>query len=338
MKLLKGFFPTAGAARYQLGHDSLLHVIEARRGRGKSYAMMAVILDALEAGTSVVTNTTAMDYYRCAVELCRRGRFRLVADALLYLHEKVTIARRWDDFFQAYDSLVVFDECIRHFDARPGMAAKPPSLFYEWARQTRKLQCTVYFVVHSLEWLDKRLSQLVDVHWFVRKESIKGETAPDGTPFPRRFWLYGNDPGGVGKVEQVNRNSADLVATLPFDVRIARCYESRGLIREMAEETAFASVAAIREYHVELGRVVGIDGEERLAELLRFYGATAGHAGGEAASTSGPGATLAAMARLRSARLVERQQGVTPAPKPEARATRRLAQRTAAVVLGDRGT
>jgi hypothetical protein len=306
VKFLKGFFPTAGAAPYRLGHDSLLHVIEARRGRGKSYAMMHVILDALEAGIPVVTNTSAMDYYRVAVELCRRGKFRLVADALLYLHDRVTVARSWDDFFRAYGSLVVFDECIRHFDARPGLSAKPPALFYEWARQTRKVNCTMYFVVHSVEWMDKRLTQLVDVHWFVRKESVKGRLAPDGTSYPERFWLYGNDPGGVGKVENVTRNTADLVCSIPFDVRVARCYESRGLIAELLDTTSFDSVGAIREYHLELGREVGIDGESRLRDLLRFYGTDPEECGREASASEGADSVLRAMARLRAARLEQR--------------------------------
>lgn len=37
-------FPTLGAARHDLGHDKLLHVLEGRRGRGKSYVLADLVL------------------------------------------------------------------------------------------------------------------------------------------------------------------------------------------------------------------------------------------------------------------------------------------------------
>lgn len=263
--IFKGLFPTAGAVPYKFGHDSLLHCIEARRGRGKSYLMANLVVDLAEQRIPMWVNTTSLDFYRVGLELVRRDSFSSLTVALDWLAENVTFLRSWDDIFEAYNGVLIFDECVRHFDSRPGMAAPVPKLFWEWARQTRKLMMTVYFLSHSVEYLDNRVSRLLDVFWMVRKVADKTRKAPDGTSYPVRFFAYGNDPGGAGKVDSVNRLSADLLVTVPFRLAIARCYESRGLINEIEGDSRFDTVRAIRELHESLGRVIGIDGQQALA-------------------------------------------------------------------------
>jgi hypothetical protein len=182
----------------------------------------------------------------------------------------VTFAESWDDVLEVYDGVVLFDEATRLFDGRRGMGVSVPSVLYEWFKQSRKVRATVYFVVHSLEWLDVRIRQNVDLFWMVRKELPKKPTAfaPDGTPLPVGFWLYGKDPGGVGKVDDVGRTSADLISWVPFDVRVARSYHSWELIQELQGDPRYPDMAAIREHHELNGRAFGILGRELLAGHL----------------------------------------------------------------------
>lgn len=282
--MLKGLFPTAGAVSYRFGHDGLLHALEARRGRGKSYLMTQLVLDLAARRVRMVTNTASLDFYRMALYLVQRGAFPSMVEALGWFAVNVRFARTWDDIFTAYDAVVIFDEATRLFDGRKGMAVRVPMLFFEWAKQSRKMRCTTYFITHSLEWLDKRVTQLLDMFWQVRKVSDKNARAPDGTPLPVRFYAYGIDPGGAGRVENVGRATADFVVTVPFRRRVAECYDSWGLINEISGESRFSTVADIKAWHEERGRVLGRDGEEKLVWHL---GRLAGDADADTATPSG---------------------------------------------------
>jgi hypothetical protein len=270
VQAFRDMFPTLGAKRFQLGHDKLLHVLEGRRGRGKSYVLADLVLRLAAQRVPIVTNTSSVDYYRIALLLVARRDFDTLESALAWLHGNVTFAQSWDDVLEVYDGVVLFDEATLLFDGRRGMGVPVPSVLYEWFKQSRKVRATVYFVVHSLEWLDVRIRQNVDLFWMVRKELPKKPTefAPDGTPLPLGFWLYGKDPGGVGKVDDVGRSSADLVSWVPFDVRVAQSYHSWELIQELQGEPRFPDMAAIREHHEAAGHEFGILGRELLAAHL----------------------------------------------------------------------
>jgi hypothetical protein len=275
--VLKGIFPTYGAQPYQLGHDKLLHVLEGRRGRGKSYTLADLVYRLAARRVRIVTNTSSLDYYRLALLLVRDGQFPSVHDALVWFRDHVTFAHTWDDVLLAYDAVVLFDEATRLFDARRGLGTGVPPVAFEWLRQSRKVRCTVYFVAQSMEWLDVRVRQLVDMFWQVRKEGSKTLKAPDGTPLPLRFWLYGLDPGGVGRVDEVNRHVADFICEVPFRVRIAQAYHSWELIAELAGTPSCDNMSGIREYHEDLGRSFGVEGRELLdAHIERLSPAAAG--------------------------------------------------------------
>src|SRR5690606_17910928 len=55
--VLKALFPTGGARQVTLTHDGLLHVLEGRRGRGKSYFLTDLIIRCVGDRVPVVTNT-----------------------------------------------------------------------------------------------------------------------------------------------------------------------------------------------------------------------------------------------------------------------------------------
>jgi hypothetical protein len=274
--VLKGVFPTYGAQSYTLGHDKLLHVLEGRRGKGKSYTVADLVYRMAAQRVRIVTNVGSTDFYRLALLLVRDGHFRSLAEALEWFSSNVTLARSWDDVLLAYDSVIIFDEATRLFDARKGMGAGVPTLMFEWLRQSRKVRCTVYFIAQSMEWLDVRIRQLVDMFWQVRKEVGRdGARAPDGTPLPVGFWLYGLDPGGVGRVDEVNRHVADFISRVPFRLRIAQSYHSWELIAEIAGAPTVDTMSDIRRLHEEGGRSFGVDSVELLAEHCRRLSAPA---------------------------------------------------------------
>lgn len=262
--ILKGLFPTGGAQKVQLEHDSLLHVLEARRGRGKSYLLTELMIRMIGRRVPIVTNTTAVDLYRVALVLVRRGHWSSVLEVLEWCAVNVRFAKTWDDLLLSHNSVVILDEATRLFDGRKGLGVSLPSIVFEWLKQSRKMGLSVYFVAHSVEWLDKRVTQILDMYWQVRKVAHPRRRAPDGTPYPLKFYAYGLDPGGVGRVENVNRARADWVVEVPFNVRVAQCYESQGLIHEIAGECHYNTVSEIAAELESRGVMLNVDGEQLL--------------------------------------------------------------------------
>jgi hypothetical protein len=269
MNIARKWFPTAGARRYDLGHDGLMHAIEGRRGRGKSYAMARLVLLMAAQRTPVVTNVGSLDFYRMALWLARNKKFANLYDALTWFHANVTIAKTWDDVLGAYDSVVIFDEATRLFDARRSLSVQAPSILFEWFKQSRKVRCTTYFVAHAIGWLDVRIQENLDLVWLVRKESDKKKKAPDGTQAPVRFRMYGLNPGGVGKVKEMERDHADVMTSFPFRVEVARMYHSWELVQEIVGTPSWNLMDEIKRHHVSKGRNLGLDGVELLERDLQ---------------------------------------------------------------------
>jgi hypothetical protein len=264
VSLLRRWFPTAEARPYELGHDGLMHALEGRRGRGKSYALARLMLLMAREKVPMVTNAASIDYYRMGLWLARHGHFPGLYEALVWLEANVTVARTWDDILGAFDSVVIFDEATRLFDARRSLGVQAPAVLFEWFKQSRKVRCTTYFVAHAIPWLDIRIQQNLDVVWLVRKEAVKGRKAPDGTPLPARFHLYGLNPGGVGKVEHMLRTVADLRCSYPFRVEVARMFHSWELVQEISGTPSWGDMEGIKRHHLEAGRHLGIDGYDAL--------------------------------------------------------------------------
>jgi hypothetical protein len=270
--MLKGFLqkwmPAYAARPYTLGHDGLLHVLEGRRGRGKSYTATTIVLRAAEQRIPVLTNTSSTDFYRMAVELCRRKAFDSLPQALEWLNTNVTLLTDWNNLLEAYDCIIIIDEATRLFDARRGLGVSVPPVVYEWFRQSRKVKVTCYLLAQSLEWLDARVKQLLDLYWQVRVVRHKKLKAPDGMGWPLQFWCYGQDPGGVGRVEHLNRQKADFIAKIPFDMRVKNLYYSWELIAEVTGTPRYESMQDIRRFHEAHGRFFGLDAKEKLQEQI----------------------------------------------------------------------
>ena len=204
--IVKSLAPTAGALRYTFRHDGLIHFMEGRRGRGKSYNLTELLRYCAVQRLQCRTNVRSIDYYRLALQLTSEGVFTDLLQAMEWLRDNIIYLNTWDDLLESYNCIVIIDEVTRLFEGRPGFAAqKTPSVVYEWFQQSRKFRCTVWVAGQSFEWVDKKLAQLVDLLWLCRKLPHKKLKAPDGTPLPIEFYMYGLDPGGAGKSDKVSR-------------------------------------------------------------------------------------------------------------------------------------
>ncbi len=119
-----------------------------------------------------------------------------------------------------------------------------------------------------MEWIDKKVGQLVDIMWVTRKVASKKFKAPDGTALPLRIMLYGTDPGGAGRTDQVRRNIANQIVRLNFRREIAQSYNFWELIRLIGGESSFGTVSDIERYHVQRGRLIEPDPSGSIARHL----------------------------------------------------------------------
>ncbi len=81
--LLKKTAPTHFATPYKLGHDKTFHLLEARRGRGKSYCMAYWALECARKGHGTVANFH-INHRWMALELLRSGTFKNLEQAVTW--------------------------------------------------------------------------------------------------------------------------------------------------------------------------------------------------------------------------------------------------------------
>lgn len=265
--LLKKVIPSLAAERYDFKHDGLIHMLEGRRGRGKSYSMTCLTKWCAENRMPVITNTRSIDFYKLAILLAKEGSFKTVLEALVWFKQNIKFVKQWDDVLVAHDCVIILDEVSRLFDARARKKEDVvPGVVFEFFQQSRKVRVTSWLGTQSMEWVDRRIVQLVDLLWLARKEIDKN------TGLPSHFWLYGLDPGGVGKSDNVARDFADYRMTIPFELRIARLYNSWELIQVIDGDPSFNSVKDILRYHVQHGTYLNLDQAELLEQHLDRFG------------------------------------------------------------------
>ncbi len=235
-----GFFkrvlPTLSAQRLSPGHDGRMHLLEGRRGRGKSYTMTYWLRQFVLARVPVVCNF-GVDRYRLAVHAYMAGSFSAMGEAMEWTHTNVRTAKSWDDIFLAYNGGVIIDEAVRIFDSRNKKAA--PAVAFEWTQQSRKFRLTLILASQSFDWLDVRIRQLSDLLWQLRKETNKK------TGLPTRFWAYGLDPWAQGLSESAVRSHADFQMRIKFDPAIATLYDSWERIALLGAESRYPTVKDI---------------------------------------------------------------------------------------------
>lgn len=269
MSFLKRFIPTIAAEKYQVGHDHKFHLLEARRGRGKSYWLTYWVRWCAMNRVPVRMNF-AVDQYRLAVQ-CQMVNGGDFWEWQAWVGENVRYLATWDDVLTAHNEVIILDEASRLFDSRNRQAVKP--VMFEWAQLSRHLRLTLVFASQSFDWLDIRMRQLADTLWLVRKVLNKERTAP------LEFWAYGFDPFAEGLTAEVTRQTGmDYRMSIPFLLDTATLYDTHQGIRLIEGDPTFQSVGQVFDHLVEAGRLVRkgfvadvLDGRaKRTSELSPF--------------------------------------------------------------------
>lgn len=263
-RFLGGLAPTHVAEVYEPMHDGRMHLLEARRGRGKSYGMtywaylwFVDMLPKIKAGTaphSKIISNFRLDHHRIASRLCQRGHVGSMQEALDLVHERIFYGSCWDDFFVSYQCGLFLDECNRSLDAYNKKSSEMLRLAHDWHQQTRKHKNTLVYATQYVDWINVQTRKLFDLLWrakVVRHPSIRG---PDGLRVPIRFNYYGSDPMANGADGAVVRR-ADYKFTLQFDLSIARMYGSWDPIVTFEGETSprWSSFHDLAAYMVKQG-------------------------------------------------------------------------------------
>ena len=269
-RFFQKIMPTVGAVKYNWKHDGLIHCMEARRGKGKSYCLTHLTRWAISERLRIVTNADSINYYRLAIQLCMQGSFDSLPECLDWMARNITFARHWDDILLAHDCVIILDEATRLFDGRSGFSEhRTPPVIFDWFHQSRKVRVTVWLATHNLLWLDNRVTSVLDLFWMVKKISHRKLRAPDGTRLPISFHLYGNDAGGAGKVKDVARHRADFKMSIPFIRRIAEIYDSWEIIKLISGKPAFPTMTQLQAHLVELGVINPADAHTKLTQHLK---------------------------------------------------------------------
>jgi hypothetical protein len=297
--MFKKVLPTLAAERRKMGHDGLMHLLEARRGRGKSSTMMTWARSAALERRPIRANF-AINGYRLALQLYQAKVFESLSDAADWTAENVRYISHWDDILDFYDGVVFLDEASRLFDSRNRKDVPP--IAFEWLQQSRKLKLTLVFASQSFDWLDVRTRQLFDILWTVRKEVSRKNKA-----LPTRFWLYGFDPFSNGLSDNVDRGQSDFLMTVPFDLEVSTLYNSWELIQLVSGEPSWANVGQLRAYLTEKGVIVdtppkySVDSQLMCTVLPRhYYSKLLGRAG-----VQRPGANVGPVEQRRRVYLVD---------------------------------
>jgi hypothetical protein len=234
-KWLGGQAPVHVAQVYEPCHDGRMHLLEARRGRGKSYGMaywvylwLIDMLPGIKAGkypySKAITNFK-IDPVFLAYRLCEMGHMSNLADALDLVNERVIYGSNWDDFFVSYQCGLFLDESNRSLDAYNKKSSEMLSLAHDFHQQSRKHKNTMVYATQYIDWINTQTRKLFDLLWRAKVVRDKSRRGPDGLYVPRYFNYYGSDPMANGVDSSIVRR-ADFKFQLPFVMGVAMMYQS----------------------------------------------------------------------------------------------------------------
>lgn len=248
--LLKRTAPTHFAQPYTLEHDGNFHLLEARRGRGKSYTMAYWALQAARQKIGTCSNFH-INHWHMALRLVSEAIWPSLDDAYNWCVDNIRYIDNWDDVMTAYDCLILLDEVNRLFDAKDSKEDRVPRVVFEWLQLSRRNKITLVFAAQSMDWLNVRVRQLFDNLWRAKKElhtrgKLRGQI--------KQFWLYGADPWANGLNAEVIRN-ADYKARILFDPRIYRLYDTVERIQALDNVSQFSRFSDVYQYQQAVGIV-----------------------------------------------------------------------------------
>mgnify|MGYP000604351432 CR=1 FL=1 len=248
--LLKRAAPTHFATPYKLGHDKTFHLLEARRGRGKSYTMSVWALECAKKKVGTVANFH-LNIYWIAHELMRAGIWDNHDECLAWCEKNIRYVDTWDEIMLAYDCLVLVDEVNRLFDSQfRSKEDSVPKVVFEWLQLSRRNKITLVFAAQSMDWLNTRVRQLFDLLWRAKKEMGRGRKSLE----IERFWLYGADPWSKGLNDNAQRN-ADYKVMIPFRKEYFRLYDTLERIIAIPNQSNYERFYDVYQHQIQLGLI-----------------------------------------------------------------------------------
>jgi hypothetical protein len=251
--LFRNSAPVHVAEKYRVAHDETLNLVEARRGRGKSYGAVKIaalwllerwddILSGVKAWIKVYSNIK-FHLRRMAYVLLKMGVPGTLQEVWGVLKERVVYVNAWDQLLTAYDSLVLVDEANRNLNQMDMSKAAQQHMMvvHDWLQQTRKHALTLWFFVQDISWIKSAVLALTDRLWRAKRVRKKG------TAQVRYFPWYGGDPFSKGKGAEISRR-ADFKMRFDFDLWTARCYDTRQAVSTLKQESQFGTFEEISDY------------------------------------------------------------------------------------------
>jgi hypothetical protein len=264
MSILKALFgkmaPTHHAEIYHVRHDGTYNLVEARRGRGKTYGAVSVGFNWLvhrmpdmlagKAPYAKWGTNIKVEKLRLAYEICFHGHMHSLFDALDFVEERYVYLDDWDKLLELYDSLIIGDEWNRNANVYENdkESQKMMLIVHDHAQQTRKHKLLQYYLFQHADWIKPQLKALADRLWRARVVYKK----PRAKREPNYFWWYGSDPWGNGQGSEIVRR-ADFKMRIPFILRLARLYDTHQAVTTYAKSAKHSSFGELAEYMQAVG-------------------------------------------------------------------------------------
>jgi Zonular occludens toxin (Zot) len=243
--LLRRVAPTHFAVSYKQQLDGSFNLYEARRGRGKSYAMAHWARVAVRANRPVYANFWLSRHFLAYIHL-QAGHSPNLAAALEWTARNVHQVESWDEVMVAYNALILLDEVNRLFDSQDlAKDVKAPKVVFEWLQQSRKHGNTIVFAAQSMDWLSPRVRQLFDRLWRAKKVLDKRGRIQE-------FYAYGSDPWAKGLGAAAQRE-ADFKMRLPFDESIYRLYNTLEIIKAFDNHSRWERFSDVEAHMLAAG-------------------------------------------------------------------------------------
>lgn len=261
--LMSILFPHLAAAKSTgLAADERMHLLEGRRGRGKSYTLTAMTKQFIGEHKKVYTNIRSLDYYRLAVQLTMAKRFPSLYVALAWMNDNVKFIRTWDDVLESHGGVMILDEASRLFHAQRGQGLSVPPIVYEWFRQSRHFRMSIFLATQDFNWIDGKIASLVDIFWSVRKV-VGADRNPTG------FWLYGLDSGGAGSYRDIDRRKPDRKAYYTADKLVYPLYDTHEVVEDIQQKCSYPDMQTVGKYYERMGFVTPRQPEAVMSDALR---------------------------------------------------------------------
>lgn len=202
-------------------------------GSGKTYKMIAMMLQSLSDGRHVRVNFNVR-YDKTYIALKKIHRLSH-SDAVAAIR-RITYLDDWEDYIDAYDCDVYIDECQDVMDSKEWHYI--PNEFVTWGAQHRHRKCRIVLAAHRFGKIHTYWRELIASIEMARPAAFYMKPFYNfirGNKYPLLHYLAIKDP--EEEVTDKPRAKKGLInkfttwSLLPLDPMIANCYDHEGGVR-----------------------------------------------------------------------------------------------------------